>query len=258
VGSLVHIGLNLPLFGLVLCRGLGIVVAAPIFSNATIPVRVKAAVTLLIGMVLFPIAVQCRGELPTHAFGYLPLMLTEAGMGLIMGLSGAMVIAGLQAAGGLMAQQIGLRLAQTVSPENDGDSSAISVFLGILGLLLFLSVDGHHWFIQALALSYRQVPLGEVAWGPPAAASVLDGFSNLMVTAVRVAAPLVGIMFLVSVMIALLAKCVPEMNILMVGYPVKVFIGLVALTLTLPLILPVMRDAFHTLYGQLTQLAHWI
>ena len=252
--DLIRVALNLPVFGLVLCRSAGIVLAAPVFSNTSIPVRIKAALTVLLSLVLYPIAVRFRGDMPQVGLGYLPIIVTETGLGLIMGFAGAMVIGALHAAGDLMSQQIGLRLAQVTSPDTTLPMGAISGFLGIIGLLLFIAVDGHHWFIQSVAVSYREVPLGQVTWSPAVAGSMLAGFSSLFAHAIRIAAPLVGIMFLVSVMIALLAKSVPQMNILMVGYPVKVFLGLVCMALTLPFTLPVLRDAFRGLQLHLIQL----
>jgi flagellar biosynthetic protein FliR len=73
--------------------------------------------------------------------------------------------------------------------------------------------------------------------------------------ALRAVAPLMGIMFLVNIVLALMAKAVPQMNILVVGYPVKVFVGVLALALTFPLTWPVMHDAFYDLHAQLIALS---
>ena len=88
------------------------------------------------------------------------------------------------------------------------------------------------------------------------AGSVLGGFSGLFTLALRVAAPVLGIMFMLNLVLGLLAKAVPEMNILMIGYPVKVLVGTGAMVLTFPLTWPVMRDAFQGLQQQLVTLAH--
>ena len=247
--------MNLPVFALVLCRISGIVLAAPVFSNLSIPLRIKAALTVLIGLIVLPVATQHSGPLPAQLIGYLPLAVTEVGLGLIMGLAGAMIIGALHGAGGIMSQQIGVGMAKVVSPDTSGPMSAISGLLGILGLLLFLAIDGHHWFIQSLAISYTKAPLGQVTWKPMITTSMLAAYSNLFVVAIRVAAPVVGIMFLVTVLIALLAKSVPQMNILMVGLPVKICIGVACMAFTLPFTLPVIRDAFSGLQTHLIQLA---
>ena len=254
MNDLIRIAMNLPMFALVLCRISGIMLAAPVFSNLSIPVRIKAALTVLIGLIMFPVATQHSGPLPAQLIGYLPLAVTEVGLGLIMGLAAAMIIG----AGGIMSQQIGLAMASVAAPDTSNPMSAISGLLGILGLLLFIVMDGHHWFIQALAISYTKTPLGQVAWRPVIITSTLAAYSNLFVVAIRVAAPIVGIMFLVTVMIALLAKSVPQMNILMVGLPVKISIGVVCMAFTLPFTLPVIRDAFSGLQAHLIQLARYL
>jgi len=255
VSGLVHIVLNLPVFGLVLCRSAGIMVAAPVLSNTSIPVRVKAALATAIALVMFPFATANATLPPPNVFAYLPVVLTEFGLGLIVGLAASMVLASLNVAGEIMSQQVGLAMARTVAPGTDIESTAVSVFLGIIGILLFLAVDGHHWFVEALALSYRNVPVGEIQWSGEGASLISGGFGKMFVIALKAAAPVMGVMFLVSVLLALMAKAVPDMNILMVGYPVKVFVGLVAMVLTFPFLWPVIGAAFRDLQRQTALLA---
>lgn len=255
MADLIRIALNLPVFGLVLCRSAGIMLAAPILSSISIPVRLKAALAVLLAIIMYPLAAVQPLVLPQAILGYLPVVATELGLGLIMGLAASMVIAALNVAGALMAQQIGMAMSRVVSPDTQLPQTAISVFLGLLGLLLFLAIDGHHWFIQSLAVSYTEVPIGEARWTAQATQSVLGGFSGLFIVALKVAAPVMGIMFMISVLIALLAKAVPQMNILLVGYPVKVFVGMTAMVLTFPFMWPVISDAFRGLQVQLLTLS---
>ncbi len=252
--ELLRAALNLPVFALVLCRVVGLMLAAPMLSSVSVPMRVKAALSILLGVVMFPFAGQV-GDLPSTVLAYVPIVLTELGLGLLMGFAASVVLAALEAAGGLAAQQMGMALAQVASPDRAGDKPALSALMGIFGLLLFISADGHHWLVQAVAASYKTVPLGQVGWPQGVAGLVEDNFSGFILCALHLAAPLMGIMFLVTVMMALVAKAVPQMNILLVGYPVKVFIGLVALVLTFPLSWPVLRGAFQSLHDQLLYLA---
>lgn len=255
MNDMLGMALSLPVFLLVLCRATGVMLAAPVLSSVTVPVQARVALTFLLGLIMYPLAAHSAGVLPAAALAYAPLVLKELGMGLVMGFAGGLVIAALQAAGSLAAQQIGLGAGDLTLPDEDEESDELGTFFNVFGLLLFLAVDGHHWFIQALAISFRDVPLGQAHWGPGIAATIQTGFSNLFLYALRCAAPLMGIMFLVNIVIALMAKAVPQMNILLVGYPVKVFVGVMALALTFPLILPVMRDAFGDLHSQLIHLA---
>jgi len=244
--------LNLPMLALVMCRSAGIMLAAPVLSSASVPMQVKAALSFLLAVIMLPFAAQHAGAMPSHAFGYLPLAVNELGLGLLIGFSAALVLAALESAGGLIAHEIGLTLASVASPESmEEEESAISVLMALFGVLLFLSVNGHHWIIQALAASYRTMPIGQVPWGASSARMVDEGFSGFLVETLRLAAPLMGMMFLVTVVIALVAKAAPQMNILLVGYPVKVMMGVVAMVLTFPLIWPVLRGAFGDLHAHL-------
>jgi len=255
VNDLLGMALNLPVFVLVLCRASGIMLTAPILSSVEIPDRVKVGLTCLLSLIMYPLAAQHAGVLPAGVLGYAPLVLRELGLGLLMGFAGGLVLGAMRAAGSLAAQTIGLGMSDVSLPDEEDTADEISTFFDIFCLLVFLAVDGHHWFIQALAISYRDIPLGQVHFSPAIAAAMQTSFSNLFLYALRGVAPLMGIMFLVNVMIALMAKAVPQMNILVVGYPVKVFVGVLALALTFPLTWPVMHDAFYDLHAQLIALS---
>jgi flagellar biosynthetic protein FliR len=247
--------LNLPVFVLVLCRASGIMLTAPILSSIEIPDRVKVGLTCLLSLIMYPLAARHTGALPAGVLGYAPLVLRELGLGLLMGFAGGLVLGAMRAAGSLAAQTIGLGMSDVSLPDEEDTTDEISTFFDIFCLLVFLALDGHHWFIQALAISYRDIPLGQAHFSPAIAAAVQTSFSNLFLYALRGVAPLMGIMFLVNVMLALMAKAVPQMNILVVGYPVKVFVGVLALALTFPLTWPVMHDAFSDLHTQLIALS---
>jgi flagellar biosynthetic protein FliR len=247
--------LNLPIFVLVLCRASGIMLTAPILSSVEIPDRVKVILICLLSLIMYPIAAQHAGALPAGVLGYVPLVLTELGLGLVMGFAGGLALGAMRAAGSLAAQTIGLGTSDVALPDEEDTADEVATFFDIFCLLLFLALDGHHWFIQALAISYRDVPLGQAHFSPSVAAAMQAGLSKLFLFALRGVAPLMGIMFLVNVMLALMAKAVPQMNILFVGYPVKVFFGVVALALTFPLTWPVMHDIFSDLHAQLIALS---
>jgi flagellar biosynthesis protein FliR len=256
VNELLGMALSLPVFLLVLCRASGIMLTAPILSSIAIPARVKVGLICLLSLIMYPLAAQHAGVLPAGVLGYVPLILREAGLGLLMGFAGGLVLGAMRAAGSLAAQTIGLGMSDVALPDNEEETGdEISTFFDTFCLLVFLAVDGHHWFIQALAISYRDIPLGTAHFSPAMGGAVQTGLSNLFLFALRGVAPLMGIMFLVNVVLALMAKAVPQMNILVVGYPVKVFVGVMALALTFPLTWPVMHDAFSDLHSQLVALS---
>jgi len=247
--------MNLPLFALVACRMSGLALIAPIFSSTSLAVRTKIAVVTMLTLIMFPLAVGSAGRIPTKAAALLPLFATELGVGLLMGFAAAMVVAAAQMGGNLAAQQMGLALARTAAPDTGVSSTAVSVFLGMLSLLLILTMGAHRWLVEILAWSYRVAPLGEVRWNPLVFRALAGNFSNMFVLAVRMVAPLIAVLFLVNVMIALMAKAAPRMQILMAAYPAKVIVGVIMLVLAFPLVYPVIREACAAMR---TQMIHYL
>lgn len=244
---------SLPLFVLVTCRITGMIFVAPIFSSMSLNIRTKIAFVMILTFLMSPFAAQYAGPLPVKMLGFAPLILSEIGLGLLMGLTGAMLLATVEIGGNMAAQQMGLAMAQTAAPDSGVTTTAISIFLGILALLFILAMDVHHWFIEIVAISYREAPIGEINWKPVVMRALMGNFSNIFVFAIRLVAPLMGILFFVNVMIALVAKTAPKMRILMVAYPLKVIVGLAALVITFPLVWPVVREACTTMREQMFQ-----
>lgn len=250
--DLTAIALNLPVFFLVLCRASGMFIAAPLLSHDTIPARIKIVFAVMLALIMYPFAKQFGGPVPGSILAMIPLVVKELGLGLIMGFAASLIFAAVQSGGALAAQQIGLTLSEMTSPGfSEEEADQVSAFFGIIGLLLFLVVDGHHWLIEAVAATFRTVPLGEMPIRAQLMGSLTERFSMVFVYALKISAPLMAIMFLVNIALAVMAKSVPQLNILMVGYPVKVVIGVFALLLTFPLMWPVMRDGLSRLQNDL-------
>ncbi len=116
--DLTAIALNLPVFVLALCRASGIFLAAPMLSHNAIPVRIKVVLSVLLALIMYPFAARFSGPLPGGFLAYLPLVLKEFGLGLIMGFAASLIIAALQSAGSMVAQQIGITLSEIASPAS--------------------------------------------------------------------------------------------------------------------------------------------
>ena len=242
---------KLPLFALVICRMSGLMLVAPIFSTRAMPTRLKIGLVVATSLVMFPFAVYYAKPLPTSVAGYVPVFVSELGLGVLLGFLGAMLIAAVEMAGGFASQQLGLAMASTVAPDSGESTDAVSVFLSMLVVLFMLAINAHHWFIMALAASYRAAPLGEITWRPLIFQMLEGDFAAMFVVSLRMVAPLIGFMFLVNIMIALVAKTAPQMHILMVAYPVKILVGMVILAITLPLAWPVIRQACEVMHARM-------
>jgi flagellar biosynthetic protein FliR len=218
-------------YGVVLVRVLGLFLFVPIFGSELLPVRVRAACAAVLALAFFPLVP--RIDLPAGDMGGWVLVVSrELMVGLGLGVSARMIFAGIESAAALIAAQSGFAMANMIDPTSGDQALAPSLFQNLLALALLLAADLHHLFIRAIAGSYELIP--------PAAAlpslDTLDQFvghagTRLFTVAVTLAAPALVITFMVDLVMGLVGRAMPQVPILIVGYPAKLAVGLVAMAL---------------------------
>jgi flagellar biosynthesis protein FliR len=178
--------------------------------------------------------------LPETLIEYAWLALVEFGLGFALGLGVMTIVSGLQMAGSLIDAQIGVSLGSVFNPEFESDASLTGELLHQLGLVIFLIVGGHHLIVSALIDTFQALPVG-YAWVSPPAVELLSGLVHQsLVLAVQVAAPVMGMMAVVGLSMGFLGHTIPQLNVLVVGFPVRTLVGLVVVGLALPRIADVL------------------
>jgi flagellar biosynthetic protein FliR len=220
-------------FMLALCRIGGGLAVAPVFSRREAPVRVKMVAAALIALVAMP-GGMARAQLVSGPLALGVLAAAETVTGLLLGFAAHLVFAAARMAGDVLGRQVGLGLAAMADPATGAPSSLVGEIFCTLGLLVFLTADGHLAFLAVLVRGLPLAPAGlpELAAGVPRLTGLLD---TALGAALSLAAPVMVISFLVSVSLALLARAAPQANILLVGFPLKLGIGLAALAFFTPL-----------------------
>jgi flagellar biosynthetic protein FliR len=222
------------LFTLVFVRMSGLVLFVPFFDNARHPVQVKAGfcavLALLVTGTLGPGAWAGR-PLEWGAGAYFWAAAGEFGVGAVMGITAAALLYGVQMAGHLMGQNIGLDIANLLDPERDIEVSLVGQFKMLLFLAVFTAIDGHHVFLEAMARSYQAVPLAGLNVGWPAVGRMVGAAGFLFVLGLELSAPVVAAGLLVNVVLGFLGRTVPQLNIFIVGFPVRIALGLGVLLL---------------------------
>jgi flagellar biosynthetic protein FliR len=172
--------------------------------------------------------------LPGTLIEYARLALVEFGLGLALGLGVMTIVSVLHMAGSLIDAQIGVSLGSVFNPEFAGDASPSGELLHQLALVIFLIVGGHHLIVSALLDTFQALPVG-FAWISPPALDLLSGLVHQsLVLAVQIAAPVIGMMAVVGLAMGYLGHTIPQLNVLVVGLPVRALMGLVVLGLAVP------------------------
>jgi flagellar biosynthesis protein FliR len=205
-----------------------LVMLLPGIGERMIPPRMRLAFALLLTLVLFPLT---RTLLPASPAPQAVLLLLagELAVGFVLGLATRMVIAALQTAGNIVAQQLGLAFAMTVDPSMGGQQAAIGNFLTLLGLTLIFSFDLHHIALMAIRDSYAYLPPAGMPGTGDAASLAIKAAGQGFALAVQLAAPFIAFGILFNLGLGVLSRLMPQLQVFFLAMPAAILIGMAVL-----------------------------
>ena len=223
------------IFLLVLLRVSALLIVAPIFGHHNYLAQAKVGLAFMVSLVIFPLVSAHHPAVPNALFPYIFMMVREATLGLVLGYAVLLLFIGIQFAGQLAGLQMGLDIVDVIDPTSSTQISVFGQYFNILAILILLTIDGHHLVLQGLMRSFEVIPLGGVQMKEAVMLKLIALTSEVFVIAIKIAAPIIMALFLVSVAMGVLARTVPQMNILVVGFPVQLATGLAVLIASMPL-----------------------
>jgi flagellar biosynthesis protein FliR len=240
--------------GLLLVRPGLLIAAAPPFGALYTPTPVKIGLSVVLGIALAP-SVALPGSIGLAAL--VVIIAREAAIGLALALSVRLLMAGAELAGQLAGFQLGFGYAATVDPQTGARNSVVGALYTSLTLLTLLAINGHHALLKALAESYQAVPIGIGHVSSGMAKQIADMLGLLFVFGMQVAAPIVVVLLIVEVAVGLISRAAPSLNLMVIGFPVRLVAGLVALAAAVGvvpsvvsrLVLPALEMAGRLAYG---------
>ena len=236
---------RMPTVGLVLLRIAGIVAVAPPFAVTAVPVALRGLLALILTLVVVPAAPVWEGA---GAWAFAAAAAGELAVGLAVGLLILLLLLAVQGAGELIDMEMGFGMVNVIDPAFGRPVPLLGNFLYFVALVIFLAVDGHLLVLRALLDSFQVIPPGGGRWDGPIFAAVVEHFSWVIVTAVRIALPVVGVLFLTTMALGVLARTMPQLNVFMVGLALKITLGLTILGLVLPALNQVFLDGFEVTF----------
>jgi len=243
-------------FLFIFLRVSAILLTAPVFNSRSIPVLFKAGLSFAVTLILFPILdlqdMPVRFEAVLLVIG----IISEIIIGIIIGLSVRMIFVGIQLAGQLVGFQMGLAMANIIDPSTSEQVPLLAQLNNLMALLIFLAINAHYWFLRALVESFRLVPPFEFQFTNSLMEQLIFLSGNIFVIAIKVGAPVIVVLLLMSVAFGLAARTVPQMNIFFVAMPLKIIVGLIFLVFTLPYIASFLESIFSGLGNDILRLLH--
>ncbi len=228
-------------FLLLLLRTSAMLVSSPLLSHKGIPAYTRIGFAVFMALVLVPLQGDSGPPPPRH-FGILvDHALRETIFGLALGLVMNIVFIGLQMASRVIGIQMGFGLGAVFDPITGTEFGVFDQFYSLLVTLVFFTINGHHLTVETLAETTRAIPLGTFdpfALNPSGITSLIAG---LTVTAVRLAMPVMAALTLTDIGMGIVSRTVPQMQVLIVGAPVKIGVGVLVLGAALPATMTLMN-----------------
>lgn len=226
-----------------LVRVLALFSVAPLFSHRALPARVKLALALAIALLLAPL-LPAPPVTDVMSGAGLALLAQNILIGTMLGFAVRLVFAALELTGELIGLQMGLSFAGFFNPASGQTQNAVGNFMSLLALLMFVAIDGHLMLLHALAESFRQFPLtGDAGGLPMSFEAMARSGAGIFSTALQLALPFLAVTLLTNILLGVMARIAPQLNIFAVGFPLTILVGLTTLMLMLPYIETPLRAA---------------
>lgn len=226
-------------------RVTGLVMVAPVFGANVVPRRVKMALAVALTLVLAPLVPA--SPTPIAPFSALALLtaVQQIMIGVAIGFSVQVVFDALLMAGQAIAMTMGLGFATLVDPNRGVATPVVGQFFLIVGLLLFLSLNGHLLLLQVLADSFRWMPPGPQGLDASSFALLFAWGGKIFEAGIVIALPAVVGLLVVNLALGVVSRAAPSLNLFAVGFPVSMLLGFFMLVLSLP----ALQTSFEHLLG---------
>ncbi len=247
---------NFPVFLLIFCRISAFFVVVPVFSTRSIPTTFKIGLSFFVALVVF--SSGGTGIAVPQDLTYILLIAREALIGLLLGFIAYLMFMAIQTAGSFIDIQIGFGIANVIDPMTGTSAPVIGNFKYLIATLLFLSMNGHHYLLDAIVYSYKWVPIDN-----DLLIKMIDGslseflvrtFAQSFILAFQMSAPLVTALFLTDIGLAFLARTAPQYNVFVIGVPLKIIVGLVLLLLLMPSLAVLFQNLFDIMFESMHNL----
>ena len=221
------------IFTLVLARTGALVMTAPIFGSQAAPRRVRALLAVAMSLLVTPVYFNTSLPPVQNTLEYGRLLVNEALIGLLLGLGINILFAGIQVAGQVVSQMSGLSLADIFNPGFEEDVSVFSQLFYFLTLAVFIAIGGHRIVTEALLETFAWAPPGHAALGDSFVEVIVNIIAQSFALGIRAAAPLLTALLLSNLVLGLISRTLPQINVIAVGFSLNSLLALGVLFLSI-------------------------
>jgi len=254
--------MELPEFSLPLLQGFFICLARvgsmiaviPVFSGGQVPVQMRIGIAVLFSLVSFPIV---EAFIPSQSLAPLELILLasqEVILGLMVGFLAQLVFMAAEFAGSLIGYEMGFAAANIFDPVNQRQVALISQFQGVFAILLFVVLDIHHLFLEAIVSSFEMLPPGSLDLRGGAVPMLMQVANHSFALSIKMVAPIIVLLLLSNLILGVMSRVFPQLNVLMLSFPLKIGISFLVMGLTIGGFATMLSNEFNALADRFLQL----
>lgn len=237
-------------------RASAFLLVLPVFSSANVPVLLRTALAAILGVVVAP-GLPPAVMLPS-LFNSIGGLLSEALVGLVLGFMARIVFGAFEIGGQLITTELGLNMSSILNPMSSAPTQAPGMIVFLLATTLMFTLDLHHWILAGFVRSFTLIPVGVVHLREAMLDHLLRQTSNMFVIAIQMAAPIMGVSFVVSLVFSVLGRAVPQMSVFSESFVLRTAAGLTVFGLTLPLIAQHIINALRRIPDDGIRVAEWL
>ncbi|WP_207368446.1 flagellar biosynthetic protein FliR [Heyndrickxia coagulans] len=236
------------IFLLVFIRVTTFFIMMPLFSHRSVPTRFRIGLGFFLSVL---VTYTIHAKPFTMDGAYFMLMIKEALVGLLLGFVAYFILSAVQLAGTFIDFQAGFSMANVIDPQSGAQTPLTGEYLYTFALLLLLSLNGHHLLLDGIYYSYSFIPLDQ-AWIHLGSFNLAKYLATLLarvfLVAFQMSAPVVAVLFLTDIALGIIARTVPQLNIFVVGFPVKIAVSLIALAVAMGTIYIAVEHLFEWMF----------
>ena len=238
--------LQFQLYFLVLIRIVSFIVMSPLFFIKNIPSMVKVGFSLFLTILVYKLIPTNHITEEIHLVMFFIFTLRELIFGLALGFITQLLFMSIRMAGQLTDAQAGFAMASIYDPMSQNNVTLYGRMYYWLGLMLFFIINGHHYLIYAIISTFDFVPIGTISIEDFNIMGITSLFSRTFIAAVQIGIPIIMVIFLTDIILGIMARTVPQLNVFILGMPLKILVSLLAIVIILPglvnLMIPVIES----------------
>jgi len=243
-------------FFLCFARIMALLAAIPAFTGNQIAGRIKIGLAMITALLLFPVMAPYTPQAPFSMAWFGVLLVNEVLIGTLLGLVTQMVFAAVSFGGTVIGYQMGFAAANIFDPQTSQQLSLMSQLANILAMLVFLSLDMHHFFFRAIIESFALLPPGLLDFSHGAVEHLMQQASSMFVLGVKFSAPVLALLLLTSMVLGILARVFPQLHVFMLAFPLNIGIAFVVISLTFSATFFILRREFDTMGENILTIMH--